>query len=167
MWIVAGVLIGLVILSALAGFHTGPHAHVMAGVAGVLAAGWIVIMMADGRSAPALWALLTADLIVAGGVGITAWKALTAPPTSLGRHLASLESAEGFAVSDLAPGGIVRVHGEQWSALAVNGTVRAGGRVQVLRADGVRLDVWGEEAEPVVEDEITNLGWGTAQGKSA
>jgi hypothetical protein len=29
----------------------------------------------------------------------------------------------------------------------MNGTVRSGGPVQVLRADRVRLEVWGEEAE--------------------
>jgi hypothetical protein len=39
------------------------------------------------------------------------------------------------------------VGGEQWSAVSMNGTVRSGGPVQVLRADRVRLEVWGEEAE--------------------
>jgi membrane-bound ClpP family serine protease len=160
MWVVAGVLLGLVILGSLAGFHTGPHAHVVAGVAGVFAAAWIVFMLADGRSAPVLWALLSADVVIAAGVIITAWKGLTARST-LGHHLTSLESAEGVAVSDLAPTGIVRVRGEQWSALAVNGTVRAGGRVQVLRTNGIRVEVWGEEAEPV--DETVKLDWGSGE----
>jgi membrane-bound ClpP family serine protease len=164
MWVFTGVLLGLVILGSLAGFHTGPHAHVVAGAAGVLAATWIVFMLAEGRSAPVLWALLSADVVIAAGVIMTAWKGLTARST-LGHHLTSLESAEGVAVSDLAPAGIVRVRGEQWSALAVNGTVRAGGRVQVLRTNGVRVEVWGEEAEPA--EETVKLDWGTGEEHSA
>jgi hypothetical protein len=60
----------------------------------------------------------------------------------------SPEGQLGVAVGDLTPSGIVRVHGETWSAVAVNGTVRNGSPVQVLGVDGVRLSVWGEEAEP-------------------
>jgi membrane-bound ClpP family serine protease len=166
MWIVAGVLLGAVILSALAGFHTGPHTHAVAGVAGLLAAAWLLVMMADGRTGTAMWALLSADLVVAAGVSVTAWKVLTAP-VPREQHLTWLESAEGLAVSDLAPAGIVQVRGEQWSALAVNGTVRAGGRVQVLRADGVRLDVWGEEAEPELSGGIATLDGTFGQELSA
>ncbi len=61
MWVIAGVLLGLVVLASLIGFHVGPHAHVAAGVLGVLAAAWLVVMAVDGRSAPVLWALLSAD----------------------------------------------------------------------------------------------------------
>ena len=43
MWIIAGVLLGLVVLASLVGFHSGPHAHVAAGVVGVLAAAWLVV----------------------------------------------------------------------------------------------------------------------------
>ena len=151
MWVVAGVLIGIVILSSLAGFHAGPHAHFVAGAVGVLAAAWFVVMMADGRSGPVLWALLSADLVVASGVGMTAWKGIKSLSIA-GHHLAPLESAEGVALSDLAPVGVVRVRGEDWSAASVNGTVRMGEKVQVIRADGVRLEVWGEDAEqPSIE----------------
>ena len=146
MWVIVGILIGLVILSSLAGFHAGPHAHAVAAVAGVLAAGWFVVMLVDGRSAPVVGALLGADLVLAAGVGITAWKALSGR-ASAGHWVGSLEATHGVAVSDLAPHGVVRVGGEDWSAVAMNGTVRAGESVQVLRADGVRLEVWGEEAE--------------------
>ena len=66
------------------------------------------------------------------------WRGTTPP---------SLEGAEGVAVGDLTPEGIVRVRGEEWSAVSVNGDVRAGCRVQVLRALGVHLEVWGEESE--------------------
>ncbi len=152
MWVIAGVLIGLVVLASLVGFHSGPHAHVGAAVVGLLAAGWLAVMVADGHSAPFLWALLCADLVVSLGLGTLAWSGLSRTAVrgegaSLPYH-GSLESAEGVAVSDLSSEGIVRVHGEEWTAVSVNGTVRAGTRVQVLRAAGVHLEVWGEEAEP-------------------
>ena len=147
MWIIAGVLVGLVLLGSLVGFHSGPHTHAAAVVIGVLAAGWLVFMAADGRSAPVLWALLSADLVVSAGVGIMAWKALSSPGGA-GLHR-SLEGAEAVAVTDLEPEGIVRLRGEQWSAVSVNGTVRTGSPVHVLRAAGVRLEVWGEDAEGV------------------
>jgi membrane-bound ClpP family serine protease len=148
MWVIAGVLLGLVVLASLVGFHSGPHAHVVAGVVGVLAAAWLVFMAVDGRSAPVLWALLSADLVVSVGVGLMAWNGLSRRGTSA-HQISSPEGAEGVAVSDLAPEGIVRVRGEQWSAASVNGTVRSGTRVQVLRRAGVHLEVWGEDVEAV------------------
>jgi membrane-bound ClpP family serine protease len=162
MWIIAGVLLGVVVLASLAGLHTGPHAHLVAGVAGVAAAVWLVVMLAMGGSGTLLWGLLVADLVVAVGVGWTAWRALTAPPVSvhhevLSTHGLSLESAEGIAVGDLDPEGIVRVRGEQWSAVSMNGTVRSGEPVQVLRAEGVRLEVWGEFGESLPTEGLFRL----------
>jgi len=127
MWVIAGVLLGLVVLASLIGFHVGPHAHVAAGIFGVLAAAWLVVMAVDGRSAPVLWALLSADLVVSAGIGTMAWKGLTTRGINVaGRHLVSPNGAEGVAIGDLDPEGIVRVHGENWSAVAVNGPVRRG-----------------------------------------
>lgn len=151
MWVIAGILIGLVILASVVSFHSGPHAHVVAAVVGLLAAGWLVLMATDGHSVPVLWALLAADLVVSAGVAVMAWSGLRHLPAASGtpvQHLSSIESAEGVAVSDLADEGIVRVHGEEWTAVSVNGRVPAGSRVQVLRAAGVHLEVWGEERDP-------------------
>ena len=146
MWVVAGVLLGLVVLVSLTGFHAGPHAHLLAGALGVVAAAWFVAMAADGRSAPVLWALLSSDLVVSAGVVFLAYKGLSAGRTYVStRHRVSPEAAQGVAVSDLDPNGLVRVRGETWSAVSVNGTVRSGAPVQVVRAEGVRLEVWGEE----------------------
>lgn len=150
MWIVAGLLLGVVVLASVVGFHSGPHTHVAAGVVGVLAAAWLVLMAASGRSAPFVWALLTADLVVSAGVGIMAWRGLadrglTVPHPSR----TSLEGVRGVALSDLKPEGIVSVRGEHWSAVAVNGTVPAGTGVQVLKVEGVHLEVWGEREEAV------------------
>lgn len=146
MWTVAGILLGVVIVASLVGFHTGPHAHMVAAVAGVLVAAWFLFMVADGRSSSLLWVILGADLALSVGLGVAAWRVLSTRHEDL-RHFNSLEALEGVAVSDLAPEGIVRVRGEQWTAESVNGTVKAGARVQVLRAEGVRLEVWGEEAD--------------------
>jgi membrane-bound ClpP family serine protease len=168
MWVVAGVLIGLVVLTSLVGFHSGPHAHVAAGGIGVLVAAWLVFMAFDGQSAPVLWALVSADLVVSAGVGVTAWKGLEAAGRgSTGSLGSSLDGAEGVAVSDLAPEGIVRVRGEQWSAVSVNGPVRAGSPVQVLRAAGVRLDVWGEDPEALSPGWTLSLDEGESKERSA
>lgn len=146
MWIIAGVLLGVVVLGSLIGFHTGPHTHVVAGVCGVLAAIWLVVMAVDGRSASLVWALFSADVVVSAGVGIMGWYGISHRDDSGYHRPGRLEGAEGVAVSDLGPDGIVRVRGEQWSAHSVNGSVSAGTRVQVLQATGVRLEVWGEDA---------------------
>jgi membrane-bound serine protease (ClpP class) len=148
MWIVAGVLLGLVVLASVAGFHAGPHLHVAAGIVGVLAAAWLVAMAVSGRSGPVLWVLFSADLAISAGMGVMGGVGLAhRGVTTAHARLGHLEGAEGVAVTDLEPDGIVRVRGEQWSAVSANGTVRAGTKVQVIRGGGVRLEVWGEEAE--------------------
>ena len=157
MWVIAGVLLGLVVLAALLGFHVGPHAHLAAGIFGVIAAIWLVAMAVDGRSAPLLWALLSADVVVSAGLGMLGWKGLTTRTHPAERRMVSLEGSEGVAVSDLNPGGIVRVNGEDWSATAANGAAHAGASVQVLGVKGVRLEVWvespvGAEAELAIDE---------------
>jgi membrane protein implicated in regulation of membrane protease activity len=145
MWIIAGVLLGLMVLVGLAGFHTGPHTHVVAGALGALAALWLVVMAIDGRSAPVLWALLSADVVVSSGIAALAWKGLTAPGPALGSgHRSVSEGSEGIALTPLTPDGVVRIGGEDWSAVSRNGDVPTGGRVQVIRM-GVRLEVWRED----------------------
>jgi membrane-bound ClpP family serine protease len=151
MWVVAGILVGLILAMLLVGFHTGPHAHAVAGGIGAVLAVWLIVMVAEGMAAPALWALLSADLAVSAGAGVMAWQGL-----GRARHTPSmtrsLVGTEGVALSDLAPEGIARVGGEQWSVVSLNGRVRAGTRVQVLRAEGVRLDVWGEDPDVLPVD---------------
>lgn len=146
MWAVAGVLLGIVLLASLLGFHIGPHAHATSAIVGVIAAAWLLAMAFDGRSAPMLWTLFGADLALSGGVGVLAWKGLQAlhnPPAALPTRL---EGEFGVAVGALEPDGLVRVRGESWSATSLNGNFPAGTRVQVIGAKGVRLEVWGEGA---------------------
>lgn len=152
MWVVAGVLLGIVVVAALAGFHAGPHAHLVSAAAGVAAAVWLFVMALTGDDRPLLFVLLGADVSVSGVLGVTAWRALVAgegagPSSS---SASAIEGEMGVAVSDLDPTGIVRVRGEEWSAEAVNGTVRAGTPVQVIDVQGIRLRVWGEDVRPSV-----------------
>ena len=49
MWVIAGVLLGLVVLVSLVGFHLGPHVHVAAAACGLVAGAWFVWMAFDGR----------------------------------------------------------------------------------------------------------------------
>lgn len=159
MWVIAGVLLGLVLLALLVGFHLGPHAHLLAGVFGLLAAVVLVTMAMKGDSASVLWVLLAGDLTVSGAVGFLAWRGLSGGRPISAQHGLSAQGgllvrsgAEGVAVSDLDPAGIVRVNGEEWSAIAVNAPVRSGVAVQVVGRGGVRLEVWGEELPPFFGD---------------
>jgi membrane-bound ClpP family serine protease len=152
MWVVAGVLLAIVVVASLVGLHTGPHAHVIAGVVGICVAAWFVFMAVAGDAEPLLWVLLGLDVAVSAAVGVLAWSGLVGQGSVVHRvsavhRVGSLEGVEGVAVSDLVPAGIARVQGEHWSVLCMNGTVRAGTRIQVLRSAGVRLEVWGEEAD--------------------
>ena len=146
MWAIAGVLLGLVVLASLLGFHVGPHAHLAAGMLGVLAAAWLVMMAVDGgphrcsgSCSERMWLSRPASRLSPGK---------GSRPRELCRRVVSVSpvGADGVAVGVLNPSGIVRVNGEDWSAVAMNGTVPAGSPVQVLRVAGVRLEVWSDEA---------------------
>jgi len=149
MWVSTGVMLGLLFLAMFAGFHVGPHAHGIAAAMGVLIAGWLIYLMVDRGPGALLWTLLGTDLVVGAGVAALAWRALRGHGSEAENDdwRSPLEGMEGVTVSELAPDGIVRVNGEHWSAVSVNGTVAPATPVEVLRACGVRLEVWGELAE--------------------
>ena len=147
MWVITGVLLGMVCLATAIGFHAGPHTHSVAVALGALGAGWIGYVLASRGAGPVIWSLLGADIFVAAGVGALAWKGLSGGDAATkGSHLTHLEGLEGVAVSELAPEGIVRVRGELWSAVSLHGVVPARSPVQIFRHSGVRLEVWGDEA---------------------
>lgn len=153
MWIVAGTLLGLVLLCTLVGFHAGPHGHVAAAALGILAAVWLVVMAATGHGAPLLWTLLSADVVASAGIGTAAYKGLAAEHELANRPARTgLVGAEGVALSELDPDGVVHVNGEEWSARSLNGHVAKGGAVQVVSDKGIRLEVWGEAALHVGND---------------
>lgn len=146
MWVVAGILLALVVLGIAAGFHFGPHAHVPAAVAGVLAAAWMVAMLFLGDARPLLYVLLGADVTITGILGIGAVKVLR-DPDAFAEHdkpPPSLEGEFGEAKTLIDPDGIVILRGEEWSARSLNGRIEPGTPVQVIRSSGVHLEVWGE-----------------------
>jgi len=146
MWLVAGLLIGLMVLGLLVGLHTGPHTHGVASVFGVAAAIWLIIMATQGHTLSLVIVLLVAVVLVTAGTLALTWRGLSDQDELVGGSKAgSLEGSQGTAVTDLGPEGIVRVRGEDWSAKSLNGQVHAGERIQVINAIGVRLEVWGEE----------------------
>jgi membrane-bound serine protease (ClpP class) len=151
MWAGVGVLLGLVVVASVLGFHVGPHGHLVGAGLGVAAAIWLIVMAATGQSAPLLWALLGADVVISGGLTAIAWRGLRSDELHAGPATPGLVGSEGVAVTDLGPAGVVRVRGENWSATSMNGSVKAGDRVQVIEASGVRLSVWAEDGadEPV------------------
>jgi membrane-bound ClpP family serine protease len=151
MWVIVGVLLGLVVLATLVGFHAGPHSHLVAGIFGLIAAVCLVVMAMTGPASTLVWTLLGADVVVSGGVVLAAWSGLSTQDRHfLPGGVAGLESAEGVALDTLDPDGLVRVRGETWSASSLNGPVLRGTTVQVIRIDGVRLSIWGE-ATPSLE----------------
>ncbi len=159
MWAGVGVVLGLMVVASVLGFHIGPHGHLAAFGLGVAAAILLLVMAATGQAAPLLWVLLGADLAISGGLGVVAWRGLRLRDQQLAPALhVSLVGEHGVALSDLDPDGIVKVRGETWSATALNRPVAAGHRIQVIEASGVRLGVWCEDDEPLHPD--GELGWG-------
>ncbi|HEY5272788.1 MAG TPA: NfeD family protein [Acidimicrobiales bacterium] len=146
MWFVADFLLAFVVIASVLGFHIGPHSHAAAGIAGVVAAIWLLTMAATGQAAPLLWVALGADVALTAGVGTIAWRGLQTkhiPALPLAHE--RLIGATGIAVSDLDPDGIVRVRAEAWSASSLNGRIEKGATVQVIEVTGIRLGVWGED----------------------
>jgi membrane-bound serine protease (ClpP class) len=143
---IAGVVLAVALVVWIGGFHVGPHAHVVAGILSFVAAGWLILLAIGGQSAPLLWTLLAVALFISVTAAISAWFGLRGKGVvTYDPH--QIEGVEAITVSDLDPDGRVRVRGEIWQATSVNGTARAGTRVQVLRATGLHLEVWAEEPE--------------------
>ncbi|MHB2024488.1 MAG: NfeD family protein, partial [Mycobacteriales bacterium] len=147
MWAIAGILLALVVVASLLGLHSGPHVHLVGGVLGLAAAGWLVAIAVSQGSWSGLWVLFSADLVMSAGMGVLAWRGL-AQRRGFDRHLPNgLVSEMGVAVTDLSPEGVVRVRSEQWSAVVLNGFAAAGSAVQVLAVNGLRLEVWAEQPD--------------------
>jgi len=151
MWFVAITLLASVLVASAVGLHTGPHAHVVAGVLGVATAAWLALMLVDETTRHVLiTGLLAADACAAAGVSYLAARGLTLNHAAAAHHSPGLHSpraldgAMGVAVGELTPEGIVRVRGEDWSATSMNGVLHDGTAVQVIGVNGVRLEVWGD-----------------------
>ncbi len=156
MWFLAGALLGVVGLASILGFHLGHHAHAIAAVAGVAAAGVLIAIVATGNTGGLVLTLLAADVVVTAGVGTMAWRGFADPRLRAGSTPHSVVGKEGVAVGALDPTGVVRVRGENWTATSLNGHVEDGARVQVIGTEGIRLNVWAEhELGPSIPDALS------------
>jgi membrane-bound ClpP family serine protease len=163
MWIIGGVLLGLVCLATIVGVHSGPHARLVAWFLGAVGAEWLVFMIVIGGPGPVQWSLLGAGVVLGAGAGVMARKARSRNTETESIRRNTFDGAEGVAFGDLTPEGIVCVRGVLWSAISLNGTVPDATPVQVLRVDGVRLEVWGEYADAVSTEGLFDLDEGTLE----
>jgi membrane-bound serine protease (ClpP class) len=87
------------------------------------------------------WLLVSMTALLFGffTVAVTAGLRAQRRPVLMGAHV--LIGKTGIAVSDLSPQGEVRVQSETWSAVAVDGPLRAGETIEVVGIDGLRLRV--------------------------
>lgn len=87
------------------------------------------------------WLIALGTLAVSGYVLIVLRAVLRTRrlPTRSGSE--ALLGREGVAISDLALRGMVRVGGEDWSAIAEVGPIKAGETVEVLAVEGITLRV--------------------------
>lgn len=79
-------------------------------------------------------------------LGLTAAVKAQFHPVAVGR--ATLVGQTGVVKQELAPQGIVHVHGEEWSAVsATDATIPAGTPIRVLSVEGLTLRVQADEPE--------------------
>ena len=80
-------------------------------------------------------------VLVAGFFVFVIGKGISAHARRVSFGTESLPGTAGFAVTDIAPEGLVQLAGEQWSARAEEGSISSGERVQVVGREGLRLIV--------------------------
>lgn len=152
--------VALIVLAAglfIAEAHTsGFGLLALGGILAFVAGSWLLFVPLSGLIGPAgLVGLVTAMsgshvspwLIALGTLALGGYILLVVRAVMRARHLPSVTGAEallgqeGVANSDLAPRGIVRIGGEDWTAVAAGEPIRAGETVEVLAVDGVILHV--------------------------
>jgi membrane protein implicated in regulation of membrane protease activity len=140
-WATGAILLALVASTFVLCAHAGGHAWFVPAPALVLAILWAVL--ASGASSAAWWlAALCAAMAAAGVVvGSTALRMRLRTDTL---PVATAAGRDGRAVTALTPFGVVKVGGETWTAESLSGPLDAGTVVHVVRARGVRLEVWSE-----------------------
>ncbi|MEX0989264.1 MAG: nodulation protein NfeD [Actinomycetota bacterium] len=109
------------------------------GIIGLVVGGLLLFNGPGVRVSPVLIVIVAAAMVGFFGFVLTAaMKLRGAPPVS---DPGDVVGREGKALTDLAPTGVVHVHGEEWSASAPHGALSKGTRVRVLSKEGLRLEV--------------------------
>jgi membrane-bound serine protease (ClpP class) len=91
------------------------------------------------RVSPVTIAVMT--VLVAGFFVFVIGKGISAHTRRVSFGLEALAGTVGFAVTDIAPDGLVQMGGEQWSAHSDEGSIASGEKVQVTGREGLRLIV--------------------------
>ena len=132
MWAVAGVLLGGMLIVLLARIHIGPHSHVASAAFGLVAAVWLVTWPPPGCPPPAVGDLRHRRCAV-GWSGCARMERPAVSARTLSAQAGSPRGRVRCRRSALDPDGLVKIHGETWSATSMNGNFPAGAHVQVIR----------------------------------
>ncbi len=141
-WGAGGILLVLLVATGVLCAHAGGHAWFVPLPALAVAVIWVLTTSA--RPAAAAWWLVALCAVACAAGVLVAGGALRQRLRGTLVGLPELRGTSGVAVTTLAPAGIVRVAGENWSARSVSGPLPEGAPVHVLGVRGVRLDVWSE-----------------------
>jgi membrane-bound serine protease (ClpP class) len=161
----------VILLLASAGFfllelkHPGIGLPTVGGAISLVLGGLLLFNPSVPGARVSLWLIATvaAGLVLFFGVVVKA--ALRARRLPAAAGLESLAGEEGVALSDLDPGGRVRVRHEEWSAVSAGGRIAAGAPVRVVRVEGLRAVVeLAERAGPRGEKETGSEGQRAAGG---
>lgn len=144
-----GVLLMLLAVGLLLAEAHTPSVGLL-GIGGILlfVAGSLLLFVPFSSPSGAAATLSVSPWLVAGStLGVTAFFLLLIRASLRTRRLPistgpeALLGKEGVAISDLTPGGSVRVDGEDWSAIAEVGPINSGEIVEVIGVEGVTLRV--------------------------
>jgi len=86
---------------------------------------------------PVMIAVMT--VLVVGFFVFVLGKGIRAQARRVAFGIEGIVGTDGVAVTDIAPEGLVRMAGEQWSARSEEGGIRSGDRVEVVGRDGLQL----------------------------
>jgi membrane-bound serine protease (ClpP class) len=110
--------------------------------------GSLMLYRPPGRITPAtpalsisIWLIATVAVLAALFAFIVLRGAVKSRHLPVQTGLSALLGESGLAISDMAPRGTVRVHGEEWSAIADDPPIRSGDSVAVTGMEGVTLKV--------------------------
>lgn len=92
-------------------------------------------------------------LIFAGLFGYAIYKAAQARGLPSDFDPKEMPGTIGLAVTNLDPEGQIRAFGENWTAIAENGVIKAGESVEVVKLDGIRLIVKHADSPDDIEPE--------------
>jgi membrane-bound serine protease (ClpP class) len=142
LWVTGTVLLVLLAVTAVLAAHAGGHAWFLPLPTAALATAWA--FTASNHSSVAGWTLVALSATVSAAALALAGAALRQRLRDELAVMPPLKGALGVALTELTPGGVVQVGGENWSAESVSGTLPAGAPIHALEVRGVHLEVWSE-----------------------